>query len=125
MVIGPGQLIDKLDDNHDTLVSIKELEKNFGKLSEKERKELGLLLEQKNCEIQKAFTDPETGKNILVDLSNNLTKEEEELTLDDKKILNLCETIGIIDPSMKAYIKKIQEIMATEHKRADENKDNK
>jgi|GEM_PF-7121524 len=96
---GPEQLIDKLDAEHDNLVSINDLETNIGRLvvdkNTNELQELGLLLKQEDGKIESAFQIT-NNSNILQDLYVDLSKiEASELTPNQEKILQLCLYAGI------------------------------
>lgn len=99
----PEQLIEKLDEDRNGLVSLDNLEKNISKLNEKDLEELRIFLTKKDAKIENAFTNPETRENILHDFVNSLI-EKEEITPDEKKILKLCNNAGIINSEMAAYV---------------------
>jgi len=95
---GPEQLIDKLDTEHDKLVSVDDLKKNIDKLivnkNTNELEELGLLLKQKDDKIESAFQITDNS-NILRDLYVNLSEQAEELTANQEKIMQLCLYAGL------------------------------
>jgi len=95
---GPEQLIDKLDTEHDKLISVDDLKKNIDKLivnkNTNELEELGLLLKQKDDKIESAFQITDNS-NILRDLYVNLSEQAEELTANQEKIMQLCLYAGL------------------------------